>query len=118
MLSLRSSVPVITEPLPIPRLCLIGKVPPRGTTVDLSHIEVVPNMNMWPLFHNGVAAGLRIALTAPNIDSTWIVYNKPKVGHCSISNFHSKNKFLLIVAHCFCSTLREEVKCLLSMQAF
>lgn len=80
MLSLRSSVPVITEPLPIPRLCLIGKVPPRGTTVDLSHIEVVPNMNMWPLFHNGVAAGLRIALCAPNIDSTWIVYNKPKGG--------------------------------------
>ncbi|KAK3923529.1 Anaphase-promoting complex subunit 1 [Frankliniella fusca] len=80
MLTLRSSVPVITEPLPIPRLCLIGKVPPRGTTVDLSHIDVVPNMNMWPLFHNGVAAGLRIALSAPNIDSTWIVYNKPKGG--------------------------------------
>ncbi|XP_034233098.1 anaphase-promoting complex subunit 1 [Thrips palmi] len=80
MLTLRSSVPVITEPLPIPRLNLVGKVPPRNTTVDLSHIEVVPNMNMWPLFHNGVAAGLRIALSAPNIDSTWIVYNKPKGG--------------------------------------
>lgn len=79
MLTLHTACPVSSEPLPIPRLCLSGRAPPRGTTVDLSHIEVVPNMNLWPLFHNGVAAGLRIAPSASNIDSTWIVYNKPKV---------------------------------------
>ena len=44
----------------IPRLCLSGKAPPRGTTVEMDHIEVVPNMDRWPSFHNGVAAGLRI----------------------------------------------------------
>ncbi|XP_075233032.1 anaphase promoting complex subunit 1 isoform X2 [Lycorma delicatula] len=80
MLTLRTSCPVASEPLPVPRLCLSGRAPPRGTTVDLSHIEVVPNMNLWPLFHNGVAAGLRISPNASNIDSTWIVYNKPKGG--------------------------------------
>jgi anaphase-promoting complex subunit 1 len=78
MFTLRTAAPVVTETLPIPRLCLTGRAPPRGTTVDLSHIEVVPNMNLWPLFHNGVAAGLRIAPNASNIDSNWIVFNKPK----------------------------------------
>lgn len=33
---------------------------------------------MWPAFHNGVAAGLRLAREQPSrISSTWIVYNKP-----------------------------------------
>lgn len=77
---MRSIQPVITEPLPLPKLCLSGKTP-RGAAVDLSHIDVVPNMNLWPLFHNGVAAGLRIMPSADNIDSTWILYNKPKVAN-------------------------------------
>lgn len=79
MFTLRTLMPVVTEPLPIPKLCLTGKAPPRGTTVDLSHIDVAPNMNLWPLFHNGVAAGLRISPYASDIFSTWILYNKPKV---------------------------------------
>ena len=33
----------------------------RNTTVDLVHIDTPPNMSAWPHFHNGVAAGLRIA---------------------------------------------------------
>lgn len=78
MFTLYSSAPVITETLPIPKLNLSGKAPPRGTTIDLSTIEVPPNMDMWPHFHNGVAAGLKIAPNCGEIDSTWIVYNKPK----------------------------------------
>ncbi|XP_046664707.1 anaphase-promoting complex subunit 1 isoform X3 [Homalodisca vitripennis] len=80
MLTLHTACPVPSEPLSIPRLCLSGRAPPRGTTVDLTHIEVVPNMNLWPLFHNGVAAGLRIAPSATNIDTAWITFNKPKAG--------------------------------------
>ena len=41
MATLHTLEPVITESLPIPRLCLTGKAPPRGTTVDLTHIEVI-----------------------------------------------------------------------------
>uniref|UniRef100_A0A0P4WJL7 Uncharacterized protein n=1 Tax=Scylla olivacea TaxID=85551 RepID=A0A0P4WJL7_SCYOL len=78
MFTLCTSAPVITETLPIPKLNLSGKAPPRGTTIDLSNIEVPPNMDMWPHFHNGVAAGLKIAPNCGEIDSTWIVYNKPK----------------------------------------
>lgn len=79
MFTMRTATPVVTEPLPVPRLCLTGRAPPRGASVELSHIDTPPNMNMWPLFHNGVAAGLRISPDASDIDSTWIVFNKPKV---------------------------------------
>ncbi|XP_050429945.1 anaphase-promoting complex subunit 1 [Adelges cooleyi] len=79
MFTMRSIQPVVTEPLPLPKLCLSGRTP-RGAAVELSHIDVVPNMNLWPLFHNGVAAGLRIMPSADNIDSTWILYNKPRSG--------------------------------------
>nr|XP_033324577.1 anaphase-promoting complex subunit 1 [Megalopta genalis] len=86
MFTLRTSTPIITEQLPIPRLCLTGKAPPRGTTVELAHIDVPPNMNLWPLFHNGVAAGLRIHPNASNINSTWIVYNKQQQGELGIEH--------------------------------
>ncbi|XP_012289018.1 anaphase-promoting complex subunit 1 [Orussus abietinus] len=86
MFTLRTSTPIITEQLPIPRLCLTGKAPPRGTTVELVHIDVPPNMNLWPLFHNGVAAGLRIHPDASDIDSTWIVYNKQQQGEFGIEH--------------------------------
>lgn len=79
MFTLRTCTPLSTESLPIPKLCLSGKEPLKGATIEIQQIEVPSNMNMWPLFHNGVAAGLRISPNAKDIDSTWIVYNKPKV---------------------------------------
>ncbi|XP_043916095.1 anaphase-promoting complex subunit 1 [Protopterus annectens] len=79
MFTLFSSYPVPTEPLPIPKLNLTGRAPPRNTTVDLNsgNIDVPLNMASWASFHNGVAAGLKIAPVS-QIDSAWIVYNKPK----------------------------------------
>lgn len=61
-------------------LLCAGRAPPRNTTVDLNsgNIDVPPNMACWASFHNGVAAGLKIA-PASQIDSAWIVYNKPKI---------------------------------------
>ncbi|KAF5270424.1 hypothetical protein FQR65_LT05612 [Abscondita terminalis] len=78
MFTLRTATPVVTEPLPLPKLYLSGKAPPRGITVELGHIDYPQNMQHWPLFHNGVANGLRISPDAHNIDSTWIIFNKPK----------------------------------------
>ena len=91
MFTLCTNMPIATELLSMPTLNLTGRAPPRGTTIDLTNIEVPLNMNMWPLFHNGVAAGLKIS---PNcnaehkIDSTWIVYNKPK-GTSDLSTEHA-----------------------------
>ncbi|XP_052275462.1 anaphase-promoting complex subunit 1-like isoform X2 [Dreissena polymorpha] len=77
MFTMSTYYPVPTETLPVPKLCLTGKAPPRNTTVDLSHIDTPPNMTAWPQFHNGVAAGLRIA-DFSQIDSSWIVFNRPQ----------------------------------------
>ncbi|XP_041352756.1 anaphase-promoting complex subunit 1-like [Gigantopelta aegis] len=88
MFSLCTFHPVPTEPLPTPKLCLTGKAPPRNTAVDLSHIDVPANMASWPHFHNGVAAGLRIA-NSSQFDSTWIMYNKPKLNEAAAVNEYS-----------------------------
>lgn len=79
MFTLRTCTPASTESLNIPKLCLTGKESLKGATIELQQIEVPQNMSMWPLFHNGVAAGLQVTPDAKDIDSTWIVYNKPKV---------------------------------------
>lgn len=89
MFTLRTYKPVIAETFPIPKLCLTGRVPPRNTTVELTHIDTPANMNTWPLFHNGVAAGLRACPSASKvIDSSWIMYNRPK---SSASGSNSSN---------------------------
>eukprot|EP00058_Branchiostoma_floridae_P024785 XP_002610275.1 hypothetical protein BRAFLDRAFT_92999 [Branchiostoma floridae] len=88
MFTLCTYHPVLTEPLPIPKLNLTGKAPaPRTTTIELSRIEVPTNMNMWPSFHNGVAAGLKVAPESSKIESSWIVYNKPK--SADLTNEHA-----------------------------
>lgn len=46
-ISLRTTNPLPTETLPVPKLCLTGKAPPRGTTIDMDHIDVVPNMERY-----------------------------------------------------------------------
>ncbi|XP_058442829.1 anaphase-promoting complex subunit 1 isoform X2 [Malaya genurostris] len=88
MFTLRTSRPTATQILPIPKLCLTGKEIHRGATIEIQQLEVPPNMNLWPMFHNGVAAGLRICSDTPDIDSTWITYNKPK-GSAEIPTEHA-----------------------------
>ena len=78
--TLQTGAPLVTEPVHIPKLNLTGRAAPRGTVVEMEHIDVVPNMDRWPLFNNGVAAGLRISPdggAASVIDSTWITFNRP-----------------------------------------
>lgn len=78
MLTLQTFSPASTESFDIPKLCLTGKEKEKGAIIEMTQIEVPQNMNMWPLFHNGVAAGLQLTSDSKNIDSAWIVYNKPK----------------------------------------
>ncbi|XP_037936242.1 anaphase-promoting complex subunit 1 [Teleopsis dalmanni] len=88
MFTLRTSMPTPTESMPIPKLCLTGKEPIKGATIEMQQIEFPANMSLWPTFHNGVAAGLKISPNARDVDSTWIVYNKPK-GQTDISTEHA-----------------------------
>ncbi|XP_045465674.1 anaphase-promoting complex subunit 1 isoform X2 [Harmonia axyridis] len=78
MFGLQTTVPVMIKPVHTPQLCLTGRGAPRGTTIELTHIDAPSNMNLWPLFHNGVATGLTISANSNIIDSYWLVFNKPK----------------------------------------
>ncbi|XP_058056277.1 anaphase-promoting complex subunit 1 [Anopheles bellator] len=77
MFTLATYRPQETQTMPIPKLCLSGKEALRGATIEIHQIEVPTNMGLWPSFHNGVAAGLRITPSAPNLTSTWIKHNAP-----------------------------------------
>jgi len=84
MMTLGTLEPLPTEPLPIPVMCLAGRVPPRNATLALDTSQITADMKVWSEFHNGVAAGLRLPLStdryAKNIGEvarSWIVYNKP-----------------------------------------
>ncbi|XP_032780822.2 anaphase-promoting complex subunit 1 [Daphnia magna] len=72
MLTLHTATPTVTETLSIPKLCLTGKTPHNGAAVDMTHIDVPANMSLWPQFHNGVAAGLRVSPGTKYVDSNWI----------------------------------------------
>lgn len=80
MFTLGTLKPISLEQLPIPELCLSGRVPPSNNslTLDLSHSPA--DITVWPNFHNGVAAGLRLPTygedTPSKITRSWIIYNK------------------------------------------
>ncbi|RWS25950.1 anaphase-promoting complex subunit 1-like protein, partial [Leptotrombidium deliense] len=97
MFTLKTYKPVVAETFPIPKLCLSGRVPPRNTTVELSHIDVPANMNTWPMFHNGVAAGLRVSPgSSDTINSAWIIYNKPKINSQTVNDSQNEHAGFLL----------------------
>ena len=54
-----------------------GRKPPNNAAVSLDVSALGTDFSQWPEFHNGVAAGLRLAAGQADITRTWIVYNKP-----------------------------------------
>ena len=77
MYVLASITPVLTEALPMPALCLDGKLPPKNNVVELDVSGLTDDDFTWPDFHNGCAAGLRVSPSQSQITRTWIVYNRP-----------------------------------------
>jgi len=74
-----SAVPA--EPIQVPKLAMAGRVPPTNATLAFDVSECPSDMTVWPDFHNGVAAGLRLPkagdMGSGQITRTWIVYNRP-----------------------------------------
>lgn len=75
--SLHSMRPIITQTMEIPELNLGGKGPNKAAIV--LEKDVLPQAALaWPQFHNGVAAGLRIAKAGQaKLSTTWIAYHRP-----------------------------------------
>ena len=69
------------EPLAMPKICLAGRIPPLNAILGLEENRCTSKHKMWPDFHNGVAAGLRLPLAKDDgkrLTRTWIVCNRPK----------------------------------------
>ena len=104
-------LPTISNNLPC-----TGRATPRNTTVELTHIEVPANMNAWPSFHNGVAAGLKLVPydAASSIASAWITFNCPKSNNPT--NEHAGKFLNLIFLYplliCLCVHLSFYLPCL------
>ncbi|KAJ3676348.1 hypothetical protein LUZ60_003760 [Juncus effusus] len=78
--TLSTTYTLLTEALVIPKLVLAGRLPAQqNATVNLDpNIRNVTELTSWPNFHNGVAAGLRLAPFQGKMARTWILYNKPE----------------------------------------
>lgn len=90
MLSMSSLDPIMVEVLPIPPLSLSGRVPPSNSLVALDTSSAHVDLALWPDFHNGAAAALRLGCRdhlldgqqqqrgSPMIEVTrnWIMYNR------------------------------------------
>eukprot|EP01018_Ginkgo_biloba_P012111 Gb_37425 [translate_table: standard] len=70
---------LLTEVLTVPKLNVLGVVPSENNaTVNFpTNMASIADTISWPEFHNGVAAGLRIAPFQARMSRTWIMYNKP-----------------------------------------
>jgi anaphase-promoting complex subunit 1 len=78
--------PLLAEPLPIPGLSLTGRIPPTNATISLDASATPAEFSVWPQFHNGVAAGLRIKVAATTVlTRNWILYNRSNIESASKS---------------------------------
>jgi anaphase-promoting complex subunit 1 len=94
MLTLSSLEPLMAESLPIPPVSLSGRVPPGNSIVHLDTSAAPTQLTLWPDFHNGTAAALRVGpasvMAAASASSSgaangsaggkvtrnWIIYNR------------------------------------------
>lgn len=65
MLTIASAEPLMAEKLPIPPLCIQGRVPPNNSIISADNLA---DSVIWPEFHNGVAAALRVG---PKLVGSW-----------------------------------------------
>ncbi|KAL1503732.1 hypothetical protein AB1Y20_012203 [Prymnesium parvum] len=83
MFTLSSAPPVLTEALRHAPLSLKGRMQPNAATVDLDLAALPADHLVWPEFHNGAAAALRLAPPGSGVKGegelgrNWITYNKP-----------------------------------------
>jgi anaphase-promoting complex subunit 1 len=87
MISIASAEPLMAEALPIPPLATSGRVPPNNSIVALDMTYISTEISLWPEFHNGAAAALRVGprklhelelgdTGLQRITRNWIIYNK------------------------------------------
>lgn len=72
-----SRIPLLTEKFPISAFNLTTVMKPSGQTTSADKAAFSEEKVSWAFFHAGVAAGVSISREAKEIDTSWIVFNKP-----------------------------------------
>ncbi|CAD7696275.1 unnamed protein product [Ostreobium quekettii] len=79
--TLGTVMPQPTEEMQIPDLCLAGRTTERGNIVNLDLSQHQPGqaaeISGWPEFHNGVAAGLKLAPKGAEASRSWLAHTRP-----------------------------------------
>lgn len=70
--------PLLTEKYPIHGFTLSCVMKPADTTVTADRSSFTEEKTAWAFFHAGVEAGLSISKDAKGIDTSWILFNKPR----------------------------------------
>ncbi|KIJ60441.1 hypothetical protein HYDPIDRAFT_43294 [Hydnomerulius pinastri MD-312] len=77
MFTFAAVLTVTREAYVIPKLEYQVKIQPSNVTTGPEPGKIPLECTNWGEFHNGVAAGLRIAPGACGVESSWIAFNKP-----------------------------------------
>ncbi|KAL6721067.1 Anaphase-promoting complex subunit 1 [Lecanora helva] len=71
-------LPLLTEKFPVHGFTLSCNMKPTDTTVTADRNQFTEDKVSWAFFHAGAEAGLSISKEARGIDTSWILFNKPK----------------------------------------
>lgn len=77
LLSFSSRTPLPTEKFHVPGFSFVFRMKPQNTIMTVDKSFLTDWTTQWPLFHLGVASALSISPEAKEIDTSWIVFNKP-----------------------------------------
>ena len=78
LLFFSARLPLLTEKFPIHGFTLSCVMKPADTTVTADRNMYTDEKTSWAFFHAGVEAGLSISKDADGIDTSWILFNKPR----------------------------------------
>ncbi|KAL9130911.1 MAG: hypothetical protein Q9217_001014 [Psora testacea] len=83
--------PLLTEKFPVHGFTLSCVMKPSDTTITADRANFTEEKVSWAFFHAGVEAGLRISKDARGVDTSWILFNKPR----DLTNRHAGFLFAL-----------------------
>ncbi|KAG1466508.1 hypothetical protein G6F56_004676 [Rhizopus delemar] len=70
-------IPDLTRDLPLEDMVFSAKIQPLRTIVQLDEEHITDEVLLWPKFHTGVAAGIRIS-PSNEVNESWINFCFPK----------------------------------------
>ena len=85
IMTFATAVPSQTDHFPVPKLEVSATFryvdgadtnEVQGIELDTAKAKLPPDLYEWPGFHDGVAWGLKVPPNCPDIDSTWIAFQR------------------------------------------